>query len=336
MNYKDVLDKYKENLPNNRKWWPNFLYHFTDVHNASRILCDGYIWSRQKAEEKKIMANDNASHAVIESTDQDNKCYGRLYFRPLTPTQFHNEGYKPKEVRNLDASCPVPIFLCLSANAILEFPGTKFAEKGLSGRRHDIKSGVEEFEKLNFRKIYHDGYYTSEESDIKEYRHSEVIHENGFPVEPFLKGILCRSEAERETLLFLLGQYSMRLYNTYKSKIIYNPKLHCFYHNGIYIKRVNVLGNKMRIEFNDPELRKLSPTKEPIDLKIQIEISYRLINGQVLEVVMGEGNLDYNSVRSCEIKLQNGFEYDVIRIKVAIDEISMYENEISMEEALIF
>lgn len=36
MNYKDVLDKYKENLPNNRKWWPNFLYHFTDVHNASR------------------------------------------------------------------------------------------------------------------------------------------------------------------------------------------------------------------------------------------------------------------------------------------------------------
>lgn len=88
--------------------------------------------------------------------------------------------------------------------------GTKFAEKGLSGRRHDIKSGVEEFEKLNFRKIYHDGYYTSEESDIKEYRHSEVIHENGFPVEPFLKGILCRSEAERETLLFLLGQYSMQ------------------------------------------------------------------------------------------------------------------------------
>ena len=66
MNYKDVLDKYKENLSNNRKWWPNFLYHFTDVHNASRILCDGYIWSRQKAEEKKIMANDNASHAVIE------------------------------------------------------------------------------------------------------------------------------------------------------------------------------------------------------------------------------------------------------------------------------
>lgn len=53
MNYKDVLDKYKENLSNNRKWWPNFLYHFTDVHNASRILCDGYIWSRQKAEEKR-------------------------------------------------------------------------------------------------------------------------------------------------------------------------------------------------------------------------------------------------------------------------------------------
>lgn len=336
MNYKDVLDRHKENLPNNIKWWPNFLYHFTDVHNASRILCDGYIWSRQQAEEKKIMANDNASHAVIESTEQDNKCYGRLYFRPLTPTQFHNEGYKPEAVRNLDASCPVPIFFCLSANATLQFQGTMFAEKGLSGRRHNIKSSVEEFQKLNFRKIYHHGFYTSEESDIKEYRHSEVIRENGFPIEPLLKGILCRSEAERETLLFLIKQHSIRLYNTYKSKIIYNPKLYCFYRNGIYIKNVSVYGGKIEVEFNDPELRKISSAKDVIDLNIQIEISYRLKNGQVLQVETGEGNLDYSNVRSCEMKLQCGFEYEVIQVKVSIDEIVMYENEISMEEAVIF
>lgn len=54
-----------------------------------------------------------------------------------------------------------------------------------------------------------------------EYRHSEVLREQGFPIEPLLRCILCRSVAERETLLFLLKQYSIRLYNTYKDKVYY-------------------------------------------------------------------------------------------------------------------
>lgn len=35
------------------------------------------------------------------------------------------------------------------------------------------------------------------------------------------------------------------------------------------------------MEFNDPELRKISSAKDVIDLNIQIEISYRLKNGKV-------------------------------------------------------
>ena len=87
--------------------------------------------------------------------------------------------------------------MCLSANATLNLPGTCFAEKGIAGHRQNIKSGIAEFKKLNFIKIYHDGWYGQDDADIKDYRHSEVIHENGFPIEPLLKGILCRSEAER-------------------------------------------------------------------------------------------------------------------------------------------
>ncbi len=336
MDYKEILEKQKAYLADSIKWWPNFLYHFTDVHNASHILYDGFIWSRQQAEDKQVMKNDNASHAVIASTNQDNKCYGRLYFRPLTPTQYHNEGYKPQEVRDsiINANCPVPVFLCLSANATLNLPGTYFAEKGLSGYRHNIRSGIEEFEKLNFKKIYHDGWYSSENSDIKDYRHSEVVHENGFPIEPLLKGVLCRSEAERETLLFLLGQYSMRLYNTYKNKIIYNPKLRCFYNNGIYVKRVSVLDDKLKIEFNDPESRK--KTQGAININVQIDISYRKKDGMVLTAITGKGTLDYCSVRSCEMNLLEEIDVDTIRINVLIDGNSMYENEISMEKAIIF
>jgi len=143
------------------------------------------------------------------------------------------------------------VFFCLNANATLHYDGTKFAEKGIAGQRHNIQHGVEKFSELNFSKIYHEGWFTEEEKDIIEYRHSEVIREEGFPVEPLLQCILCRSIAEKETLLFLLKQFSLRMYNTYRDKILYKPKLKCFFHNGIYIKQVEVIEGLLKVYFND-------------------------------------------------------------------------------------
>lgn len=335
-NYQEILDKQKELLPNDIKWWPNFLYHFTDVHNASHILYEGFIWSRKQAEEMHVMMNDNASYAVISSTNQDNKCYGRLYFRPMTPTQYHNEGYKPLAVRNkeIDANCPVPIFLCLGANATLNLSGTCFAEMGIAGHRHNICSGIEAFKQLNFQKIYHNGWYPPEEGDIKYYRQSEVIRENGFPVEPLLKGILCRSEAERETLLFLLSQYSMRLYNTYKGKVLYNPKSQCFFNNGIFVKMVQVLEDRLLIEFNDPEQRMTK--QEHVDIEVQVDVLYKRLDGSVVNATTVKAILDYCNVRKCEYIIAKDKMYDLLRVKILIDENVMYENEINVREITIF
>jgi hypothetical protein len=33
-------------------WWPRFVYHFTDVHNAVNILKVGYLYSRAEAERR--------------------------------------------------------------------------------------------------------------------------------------------------------------------------------------------------------------------------------------------------------------------------------------------
>lgn len=75
--------------------------------------------------------------------------------------------------------------------------------------------------------------------DIIEYRHSEVIHEGGFPVNPFLRCILCRTQAERETLLYLLQRYSLRLYNTYKDRVLYKSTLKYFYKSYLIYIRFN-------------------------------------------------------------------------------------------------
>lgn len=33
----------------NLNWWPRFVYHFTDVRNAARILQEGNLYSRAEA-----------------------------------------------------------------------------------------------------------------------------------------------------------------------------------------------------------------------------------------------------------------------------------------------
>lgn len=73
---------------------PRYLYHFTDIENLISIIESSSICSREYAIENNLMKNDNASSEVIHKTSSVNKNFVRLYFRPKTPTQFHNEGIK--------------------------------------------------------------------------------------------------------------------------------------------------------------------------------------------------------------------------------------------------
>src|SRR5690349_6275747 len=97
-------------LTKSQRWWPDYLFHFTDIQNALNILKHGFLLPRNKAKELKLMATDNASPDVISKTGGKWKNYVRLYFRPRTPTQYKNEGFRPLGQRELGgAHCPVPI-----------------------------------------------------------------------------------------------------------------------------------------------------------------------------------------------------------------------------------
>ncbi len=335
MDYREILEEEKNKLRSDLKWWPSFVYHFTDVHNASNILQSGWIYSRQMVEDKQIVTSENASRAVIDATRFDNKIYGRLYFRPLTPTQFHNEGFKPRAIRDLDinANCPVPIFLCLSANETLNYSDTQFAEKGLSGFRHNIQSGIDEFAKLNFAKIYHEGFYDREESDIKDYRQSEVVREQGFPVEPLLKAIMCRTQAEKETLLYLMQQFSRRMYNTYREKVFYKPQYKLFYNNGIFIKTVEFSEDELEITLNDPEQR-INNQQKDVYVEVVIEVWYRQLDGSVLDFQKGRLNVNYKAIRYLVMPLRKKVRYELLKVCIRFDESVMYENEIRVQNEL--
>ena len=92
MTYAEIIQNNCEKV--NPSWWPKFAYHYTDVTNAVSILSSGKLYSRVKAGAKGVMENDNASRQVIDMTETRATSYVRFYFRPLTPTQYHNEGVR--------------------------------------------------------------------------------------------------------------------------------------------------------------------------------------------------------------------------------------------------
>lgn len=157
MDYSEIIrDNCAKHSP--VSWWPRFAFHYTDVKNAVSILSSGYLYSRVNAARHGVMQNDNASRQVIDMTDNNVTSMVRFYFRPLTPTQYYNEGYKHPALRydhDENANVPVPIFLLFDLEAVLKIPGVQFSETSQAGHGSLRYSGEEAFSRLNFDYIYY-------------------------------------------------------------------------------------------------------------------------------------------------------------------------------------
>ena len=115
------------------------------------------LFSRAKAEAMGVMRNDNASRQVIDMTKTEAISCVRFYFRPLTPTQYYNEGFKHPQLRYCDdqnANTPVPIFFLFDLEKLLSKPGVKFSDQKQAGNGSTLKSGVDSFATLNFDNVY--------------------------------------------------------------------------------------------------------------------------------------------------------------------------------------
>lgn len=232
------------------KWWTKFAFHYTDISNALSILQSETLYSRLYAQEEHLMKNDNASYQVIDMTASNAQSYVRFYFRPLTPTQYYNEGYKHPQLRycnDPNANVPIPIFFAFNLEKLLSDPKVKFSETSQAGHGSIMRSGESEFEKLAFDKIYSDGYVDDE---IKKYRHAELLYPNSYPINNSLEAILCRNEFEQSMLLSLLRNANEKLFYKYKSLIkVCREKM--FEKNGLFIQDIHLDGNKISFSFAD-------------------------------------------------------------------------------------
>jgi len=287
MEYIDIIrDNCKNHSP--ISWWPRFAFHYTDVTNAVSILDSGYLYSRADATHLKVMHNDNASRQVIDMTNSDVVSKVRFYFRPLTPTQYYNEGYKHPDLRydrDENANVPVPIFLLFDLEKLLRIPGVQFSETSQAGYGSEVYSGVEAFSKLNFDFIYDNSF---DRFDVtKAYRHAELMHPNSMPIEACISHILCRNNIERTTLLNLLREKNHFAFEKYKN-IIKVYKRDTFENNGIFITDCTYNGNAVSISFSDTYegkryIERMMERAGILDLKpIKVRVSLKWFNSKTV------------------------------------------------------
>lgn len=209
----------KQHLPEGCKWWSNYIYHFSHITNIASILNDDLLKCRNQVHtEENNYVNDNASGEVMDGTFYEYKDYVRFYFRPLTPTQYHNEGIRAKnEITGLGAHCPVPVFLLFDP-ALLDEKDVYFSYESLASHYPVPKyQGVDNLIHAPFNYIYHYGStYGLNGSQIIKHRHAEVVVKDECNLN-FLQKIICRNQPEAATLRALL---SPNAFAKYEDKIV--------------------------------------------------------------------------------------------------------------------
>ncbi len=195
-------------LDGSRKWWPDWLFRSDHVENAAAVLNSGMLLSRAAAEHDRLIAKDAGSPQHIGQLTAEHRRYVRLYFRPRTPTQYVNEGIRPKHKIQLAAHMPVPVYLLFSASLLME-AGVSFSRGRLTPSA-PIGDTAEFLRGTNFADVYHNSAVgrlgeSDRRSTILNARHTEVLVKDELPL-THLKHIVCRSGPERDTLLNLLAQ----------------------------------------------------------------------------------------------------------------------------------
>ena len=181
--------------------WKGYVYHFTHVENAASILKEEKLKSRKNCHP----FSDSAGANLIANTREDVKNFARFYFRPKTPTQWHNEGLG-KRKGSIYALCPVPIFFRFNLKRILETHGSKCAVSNgnlaaNSFHYGNSKTFIEQF--FDFGNVYFTLHEVGKDIFMRASQQEFVVHKYLNFSELNLEdiSIICRTHQDKETLL---------------------------------------------------------------------------------------------------------------------------------------
>ena len=297
-------------LSESQRWWPDYLFHFTEIHNAVGLLTSGVLLARSELESQKQSFVDIASAEVISKTAPQYKDYVRLYFRPRTPTQYCNEGFRPVGQRRLNSHCPIPIVFLFDSKKTLTRKEAFFS-KGNLGAGTPTGSSSDFFKLLPFKKVYHNGAFPEHE------RRTIVFHRNAETIIPKsldlsdLRHIFCRSQAEYETLVRLLP---WKILKKWKGVIRIDNKSLLFFRHWTFVTKASLSISEITLHFN-PSIQ----TPGPFNANLKIE--------EVKTKTIYEwGDKKFNAKDSVTFNLSNLSKPEHYKISFFLDNHLAYQN----------
>jgi hypothetical protein len=274
-------------LKGSRENWTSYVYHFTDVRNAVEILKSGKLLCRAELDRRKAMVVDNASRIVIANTASHVHDYVRLYFRPQTPTQYRNEGIRPKAQQSLESHCPIPIFFLFDAKEILTRSDSSFSDGNLAAGA-SLHNTADALANFNFRDIYHIGSIPEyAKKNIIYHRNAEVVVHNELDLSS-LKFIFCRSRAEKDTFLHLLPTEKFK---EWQRKVLVDSKSQFYHRKWSFVESVEMTTERVTFTFSPDTLTpgtfqaRLIFTDQGTSKQYSYEQNKFMANGKTVAVV---------------------------------------------------
>jgi len=258
-----------------RRWWPRYVFHYTDVRNAIKILQDECLYCRERMEGNDTLPVSSGSTEVLGNTGKKIKEFVRLYFRPRTPTQYHTEGIQSKSALESskfpDAHCPVPIFLLFDSTEILTRSECRFSNGNLASLSHSVFATADELAELPWKKIYHTGAFNpNQRPDIPFHRNAEVVLPEKLDItSEALSYIFCRSDAEKETLLRLLPAATR---SKYRSIVQATARSDLYYRRHTFLERARLHSERATFSFS-PDTDSPGPFELRLAVKANSNIS---------------------------------------------------------------
>jgi hypothetical protein len=262
-----------------RRWWVGFAFHHTSITNIRSILESGELLSRSEMERRRHQFLNGASSEIIGKTAEQWKNHVRFYFRPRTPTLFQSEGFRPQIRRQpLGAHCPIPVYLLFDLEATICHPEARFSDGNLAATqtgRVNVYNTASDFRRLPFQLIYHDAAFLPEDRDeIVLRRHAEIIIPQQVGL-GHLKRIWCRTQAEYETLKYLLGD---TLWQKWQDKITARTDYSLFHRQWIHIEKVDFENSFIRFYCN-PCRKDEDAGPFEINLTLEDKLTHKIVQG---------------------------------------------------------
>ena len=242
------------------RWkWPSRIFRHDPLQSIAIILKNNELLSRNGSEGRRLI--DAAAQEIVNNNTEAHD-YARFYFRPRTPTQFRIEGIMKPLHMKYGTQAPMLGMMVFDARKILQIEGVQFSTCNMQRSEKRVGNDEEFFrDRMDFEKIYHLGGINGDYSILAK-RCAEILLPSPFNVTGFLQHIICRSNAERETLLYLIGD---ELSELWREKIIVSDDMKVFERRHTYVESVQLDSEGI--------VYQLSPQLNNEKIKVEIKIT---------------------------------------------------------------